>query len=416
MFENTFDKEKFFNDLKCDLEKIGNLHILKFIISKYGGITSKFFISNEKILIFLASIPFIPYDFIFPHLHILKYVLKYFSIINWLKNSKGLSYCVQIIIDDKIIKDKEKIITDLLTELELKKEELKKEIETYNFEEEVALLLSKKLEGELQIYIEATISNIKEKGNDIKDKIKNNKSVFLVGAGLSYGSIPLTNELNALLKEISANNYEDLQDNQNNNEKSQKFKERFKEICDKASPGISHKLIALNFPEYIKEIICLNWDDLIEKAFNKCNKEIEKINRDGIEVKVKKIEEGGYLWKFHGDVKDPDYDWIFPNHEGRVFKNFENYLKNNQFLQNCQFIFVIVGYSEREKNIVKNVIEKLENRAGDIVRINLESSKIDEIVKIELGLELKHLHEENYIFGPADFVLEHILPINSNLF
>jgi hypothetical protein len=78
------------------------------------------------------------------------------------------------------------------------------------------------------------------------------------------------------LKKVGANNYKDLQNNQKSNKKSIEFKKRFIEIRDKASPGIAHKLIALNFPDYIKEIICLNWDNLIEKAFNKCNKKYRK--------------------------------------------------------------------------------------------------------------------------------------------
>lgn len=213
------------------------------------------------------------------------------------------------------------------------------------------------------------------------------------------------------MRKVGAKEYKDLQNNQKSNKKSIEFKREFKEICDKASPGISHKLIALNFPKYIKEIICLNWDNLIEKAyFNEHNKKIEKINKDDGEVKVKNIEQGGYLWKFHGDVEDLNHDWIFPNHPGRVFENFKNYLQNNQYLQNGNFVFVIVGYSEKEKNIVDNVIKALESKAKGTTRISLNPSKI------ELGLELEHLHEKNYIFGPADFILEHILPNNSNLF
>jgi hypothetical protein len=402
MFKNTCDKKEFFNYLKCDLEKVGYLHTLKFIIfiSKYRGITSK----DDSITNWVENIT--------------NWVK---NIADWVKNSKGLLYCVQIIIEKILKMIILKMLIDLLFKVKLKKEfegnvasfpnslpEFKSK--KYNFEEEIALFLRNKLEGELQIYIEATISNIKEKGNNIKDKIKNNKSVFLVGAGLSYGSgIPLTNELDDILKKVGAKNYKDLEDN----EKVRKFKEEFAKICDKASPGISHKLIARNFPKYIKEIICLNWDNLIEKAyFEEHNKEIEKIYKDGTEVKVKvkDINEGGYLWKFHGDVDNQDHDWIFPNHEGRVFDNFKNYLKNNQFLQSGQFVFVIVGYSEKEKNIVDNVIKILENTKGGTTRIGLNPSKI------ELGLELEHLHDQNYIFGPADFVLEHILPINSKLF
>jgi hypothetical protein len=57
---------------------------------------------------------------------------------------------------------------------------------------------------------------------------------------------------------------------------------------------------------------------------------------------------------------------------------------------------------KEKKNIVDNVIKALESKAKGTTRIGLNPSKI------ELGLELKHLHEKNYIFGPADFVLEHI--------
>ena len=389
MFKNTFDKKKFFNELKCNLKKIGHLHTLIFIISKYGGITSK----DDSITNCEKNIT-----------NWVKNITTWVkNIATWVENSKGLSYCVQIIIDEIIKNNQEKIqqmITDLTHEFKSKK---------YNLEEDIALFLSEKLKGELQKYIEATISNIKEKGNDIKNRIKNYKSVFLVGAGLSYGSIPLTNELDVILKKVNAKDYNDLQNNQKSNKKSQEFKERFKEICEKASPGIAHKLIALNFPEYIKEIICLNWDNLIEKAyFKEHNKKIKKINKD--RIKVKDIKRGRYLWKFHGDVENICYDWIFPNHPGRVFKNFKNYLRNNEYIKKGKFVFVIVGYSEREKNIVNNIIKVLESKAKGTTRIGLNPSKI------ELGLELEHLHDQNYIFGPADFVLEHILPINSNLF
>ena len=66
------------------------------------------------------------------------------------------------------------------------------------------------------------------------------------------------------MRKVGAKEYKDLQNNQKSNKKSIEFKREFKEICDKASPGISHKLIALNFPEYIKEIICLNKEEYLK--------------------------------------------------------------------------------------------------------------------------------------------------------
>jgi hypothetical protein len=253
------------------------------------------------------------------------------------------------------------------------------------------------LKSRAKSYIKAVLKQFEANGKVMKvyENIKAYSSVFLVGAGLSYESnLPLAQILDSILKFVGAKDYQELQVNQKLNHKSQKFKLVFKEKYDiEAHPGRSHELIALNFPEYIKEVICLNWDNLIEKAFKECNKKIEKINKDdNIKVKVKDINKGGYLWKFHGDVEDIDYDWIFPNHPGRVFKNFIHYYTRNEWLKDNLFVFVIVGYSEKEKNISDNVIKLLEKRRKHVT--------------YRIGLEFKRFHHKNYIFGPADVVLE----------
>jgi hypothetical protein len=111
MFKNIFDKEKFFNELKCNLKKIGHLHTLIFIISKYGGITSK----DDSITNCEKNIT-----------NWVKNITTWVkNIATWVENSKGLSYCVQIIIDEIIKNNQEKIqqmITDLISEFKLKKE------------------------------------------------------------------------------------------------------------------------------------------------------------------------------------------------------------------------------------------------------------------------------------------------------
>jgi hypothetical protein len=308
------------------------------------------------------------------------------EIINWVKNPESFKPAIENIIVGKIKKIYEKEIKKILKVPRLD-----------NFVK-ITKLIKYILEVELNAYIVKTFSNISEKSSKVQEKTKTWKSVFLIGAGTSYESgLPLTSTLNDLLKFVKAKNYQELQNNQKKNKKCKRFKEEFKKICEKSPIGVSHKIIALNFPQYIKEIICLNWDNLIEKAFNECNKKIEKINRnDNIKVEVKDIEQGGYLWKFHGDVEEPDYKWIFPNHRGRVFKNFIDYYKRNNWLKDNLFVFVIVGYSEKEKNISDNLIKLLEKRRKHVT--------------YRIGLEFKRFHHKNYIFGPADVVLELILP------
>jgi len=264
------------------------------------------------------------------------------GIINWVKNPESFNPAIENIIVGKIKKIYEKEIKKIFKVPRLD-----------NFVK-ITKLIKYILEVELKAHITKTFSNISEKSSKVQEKIKTWKSVFLIGAGTSYESgLPLISILNDLLKFVKAKNYQELQNNQKKNNKCKKFKEEFKKICETSPIGVSHTIIAFNFPKYIKEIICLNWDNLIEKAFNKCNKKIEKINRDdNIKVEVKDIEQ--------------------------------------------------VGYSEKEKNIVDNVIKLLEKKRKHVT--------------YRIGLEFKRFHDKNYIFGLADVVLEHILPINSYLF
>jgi hypothetical protein len=226
-------------------------------------------------------------------------------------------------------------------------------------------------------------------------RIRSYSSIFLVGAGLSFESnMPLSDTLEDLLKFCGVENYDELRKNK---KKCLKFKQEFKKICNKKSVGTSHKLIAHNFPKYILEIICLNWDNLIERAAKELGKVINKINED-VAVTGER-----YLWKFHGDVDNIKKDnvkgkggWVFPDEEGYVFNNFSKYVEEKGLL-NSIFTFVIVGYSEKERNIYKKIIETFEKKPKRPT--------------FRVGLDLKRLHDKNYIVGPADFVLKNILPL-----
>jgi hypothetical protein len=79
-----------------------------------------------------------------------------------------------------------------------------------------------------------------------------------------------------------------------------------------------------------------------------------------------------------------------------VFNNFSKYVEEKGLL-NSIFTFVIVGYSEKERNIYKKIIETFEKKPKRPT--------------FRVGLDLKRLHDKNYIVGPADFVLKNILPL-----
>src|SRR5215469_11957256 len=86
----------------------------------------------------------------------------------------------------------------------------------------------------------------------------------LVGAGISFETgVPLSSHLNHILKFCETSSYEQLRQS---GEKSCKFKQQFKQVCDNKNPGPSHNSICQAFPIKINDVICLNWDNLIERA------------------------------------------------------------------------------------------------------------------------------------------------------
>jgi len=222
-----------------------------------------------------------------------------------------------------------------------------------------------------------------------------NDSVFLVGAGISFESgMPLTDVLTSLLEFCGANDYETLRVDR---DKRKKFQVEFKRICDRKSPGTSHKTLALNFPKHIFEIVCLNWDNLLERAFRQYEVNFSKLYRETV------VSGGRHLWKFHGDVENiceqkckGKGGWVFPDEEGYVFPCFSKYLYESG-LKNDFFTFVITGYSEKEKEIYEKIINAFENEPPRPT--------------FRIGLDLSRLSEDNYIVGPSDFVLEKILPV-----
>ena len=88
----------------------------------------------------------------------------------------------------------------------------------------------------------------------------------------------------------------------------------------------------------------------------------KKINKDDPERlnELRKKNDSKFYWKFHGDVEDiDDTEWIIEEN-GKVFKCFEVYLEEEYINKALEepFIFIIAGYSERDKEIKQKIIEK----------------------------------------------------------
>ena len=260
----------------------------------------------------------------------------------------------------------------------------------------VPRILRQRIESKSKVYIDAVLSQIKS-WRSCREHIKVFSSVFLVGAGFSYDSdMPLSNVLKAILDFCRVADWEELR---KDSKRFLEFKRQFKEICDRKSPSNGYKLVIANFPKYIYEIICLNWDDLFEKAAKSINVPINKQNED------KPATSERYLWKFHGDVENIKEDnikgqggWVLPDEDGYVFDSFQQYLVQTR-LKEKLFSFVIVGYNENEEVIYNQIVSLLE--------------KDPPRPTYRIGLDLKNLHKDDYIVGTAEFILNKILPISS---
>lgn len=140
-----------------------------------------------------------------------------------------------------------------------------------------------------------------------------------------------------------------------------KFKKIFNEICKEHSSQISnvHRVICkLLHENKIKLVISLNWDDLLEQAWE---------DAYGTDINGEYTQ----LLKPHGDVRDIDGKWIFPNNPG--FVSTEEMDIIHSIVNEKPIAFVILGYSENDRTIVEKIIEPLSN-ISETYRIGLDKT------------------------------------------
>ncbi|MFJ7665812.1 hypothetical protein ACIQXI_01810 [Lysinibacillus sp. NPDC097195] len=123
------------------------------------------------------------------------------------------------------------------------------------------------------------------------------------------------------------------------------LKEQFKSINDHHNKNISevHEGICkLIHNGYIKLVVSLNWDDLLETSW-------ERIYGTGINSN--RIQ----LIKPHGDVRNLEGRWLLPNEDGDITDEelgIINSIKKDYFLD-----IVILGYSESDKVFVEKALK-----------------------------------------------------------
>lgn len=286
-----------------------------------------------------------------------------------------------------------------------------------------------KIEFKSEVYVSSSLDYIRaisrrlgEKLDELLRRIRAYKIIAVIGAGASFeAGIPLTRDLEPILKQILGEKVLEQIEQQvkqtgkdplkecfkiisNDKRKDSEFKKRFRELIE---AGLKYGHIEITeaqkiiVEEFIKgkvvEIICLNWDNLLEICYRKIGKEPCKINRDEcpkyIREKIEKCEFAHCIWKFHGDVEDLEYEWIYPGMEGRVLQTFKDYYNNKIKKSKTTFIVLVLGYSEADEEIKKNIIEFLEENHT--------------IYRIGMSLDLLKKYD-NYIFAPLEWIVPFI--------
>ncbi|MBT9141451.1 MAG: hypothetical protein DDT30_02043 [Dehalococcoidia bacterium] len=198
--------------------------------------------------------------------------------------------------------------------------------------------------------------------------------ILIIGAGFSYDTMPVTNELQPLLVQllrrvgisspITITRENDEQVWRIVKETSTRFKDMFSGWCARSHPALQHKIVArMLHNNQISHLISFNWDDLIERAYmDEFRETVSKVVNDG------SISERPSLWKLHGDVTDLSSNWVFPYEQGRIFDSLIESL-DRTVDQNCPQFALIVGYSEWEIVVRDRLIRWLEDHIPTMLRV-----------------------------------------------
>jgi hypothetical protein len=122
-------------------------------------------------------------------------------------------------------------------------------------------------------------------------------------------------------------------------------------------------LVRLLHRRHLETIISFNWDTLLEAAYRR--------TYGGVLVA-----DNAWLWKPHGDAAHPEARWVFPTESGVVPQELLSYLRSLAAVR--PRILLIVGYSERDDLIVRQIIEPLSDH-WRVVRVGPQATSDQDI-------------------------------------
>ncbi|AZH30627.1 hypothetical protein [Paenibacillus sp. M-152] len=227
-------------------------------------------------------------------------------------------------------------------------------------------------------------------------EIRSSNAIAIIGAGVSFGTgMPLTGQLPPLLwmtydehpdlkKELagligvnSTTSKSLIGDDWNhiskafelittNNSARKTFQAAFSLLDAERSlrRSYTHEAIArLAHNGIIEKIVSLNWDTLIEKSWKRLY---------GTDINDHKM----VLHKPHGDALIPDQTWILPHEPGYIPIEILEFLQD--MCKERPRTLIIIGYSEKDDIVVKNLIAPLQER-WRVIRIGPEATGKNDI-------------------------------------
>ena len=144
----------------------------------------------------------------------------------------------------------------------------------------------------------------------------------------------------------------------------QRFQHQFSELDSKrsAQPSPAHEALArLVHAGIVVRVVSLNWDTALECAYRRLY---------GVQL-LRSV-----LAKPHGDASQPDIPWTLPNEPGLVPPEVAAGIR--QLKQEHARSLLIIGYSERDRVVVDNLIAPLDD-SWRTVRIGPNADRADDL-------------------------------------
>lgn len=133
---------------------------------------------------------------------------------------------------------------------------------------------------------------------------------------------------------------------------------------------------------HVESVISLNWDCLLESSF----KRLFGVGINDVQPQ---------LWKPHGDASDPTKEWVLPNEPGKIDASLISAIQEK--VSERPRVLLIVGYSERDAEVVSRLIGPLSDK-WRVIRIGPSASGSDAI-PLSAPMALQNLAE--LLCGPS---------------